>query len=847
MAIFNWNNHRRTFINSLPIQVALIGAVLTLSVSYYVFYSSNEKEKLQFESEVAVVERSVTETLQTYLALLNATRGYMYSHSNLDLTNFSQFVEELQLRDSYPGLQGIGYIKAVEAYEKSAVEAHLRSQGLTDYTIHPASPLRRYYPILYLEPLDQHNDLALGFDMYSQDVRRNAMEQARDTGTAILSGKVILIQEPEINRQPGFLFFLPLYQNDQTPKDVSDRQKNIAGYVYAPFRAGDFFTTVFETKGKPRINLTVYDGESEREENLLYQYDPDVDYSPSFTVRRTVYQGGRHPWTLVFRSKASLDLTSSRRFVPLFLASGSAITLLLYLVSRSLLLARLQAELFQMQLMKSQLALQSSEERMRLVVEGLKDLAIITLNTTGAVTSWNPGADRFFGYTERQILDKQYAVFFTPRERRANKPTRDMNHVIEAGTLEFERMMIRKNGTRFWASGLMSALYDSVGELHGVAMIVQDVSNRKRSEVQLRKQESVTQAVMSSLPALIAVLDHTGTIVSTNSSWSTFMSQLPVVRGKNQNQVGDNYIRQLEKQKTQTNIEYSQQAAEGIRKVLHGESAEFVLEYPFAFHNEELWFLLTATALKHEEGGVVVSNTNITTLKKLDQQRNEFLSIASHELKTPITSARAYVQVLQRLLEVQKNERVGSIINKVLSQVDKMQLLIGDLLDTSKIEAGKLRLSKQAFSLDALVFEIAESMQLITDTHTIRLKGVSEAMIFADRDRIGQVITNLIDNAIKYSPNASSVEIERSVQKDEVTVTVSDFGLGIAKKDLKHLFQRFYRAQQVSTGVVYPGLGLGLYICAEIIHRSGGVLSVQSEQGKGSAFSFTLPVLRSES
>lgn len=842
MRRFEWSNLRQSFINSLPLQVVVCGLLLTFSISGYVYYSGYEKEELQFENEVTHVEQSVSETLNTYLALLNAARGYVYTHDTIDRANFSEFVSELALRERYPGLQGIGYIAGVDAEQKEAVEQAQELQGFTDFTIHPSEPPRRYYPILYLEPLDQRNEVALGFDMYSQEVRRSAMERARDSGSAILSGKVTLVQEPLVNRQPGFLLFLPVYTQNRTPQEVSGRQELLEGYVYAPLRATDFFTAVFENTDAPNVNMTIYDGESQDEAQLLYEYNPDPNYKPRFSTTRTFVMGD-HTWTTVYKSKASSDITSERSLVPMLIISGLGITTLLYFVSRSLVRARVQAEAFQQDLLQSKQALQTSEERMRLIVEGLKDLAIITLDASGAVTSWNPGADRFFGYTEREILGKSYNLFFTPNERRANKPQRDLKQVLAAGSLEFERMMIRKNGTRFWANGLMSALYDSNNKLRGVAVVVQDVSVRKRSEVLLRKQESVSQAVMSSLTDLIAVLDRSGTIVSSNESWNNFMLQLPETPGRHRNQVGDNYLRQLEKSIEGPSSEYAKKAADGIHSVLRGDVGEFILECPVEYQSDMIWFLLTVTALKHEEGGVVISITNITAIKKLDQQKNEFLSVVSHELKTPITSVRAYAQVLQKLVGIDGKTRETSITTKIVTQLDKMQLLISDLLDLSKIEAGKLRLNEQVFQLDELVFEVAEELQLISETHAIRFTSKVPVSVHADRDRIGQVLTNLIDNAIKYSPDSDTVELECRVEGKNAIVSVHDFGMGISKKDQKRLFQRFFRANQVTVGTVFPGLGLGLYICAEIVQRSGGTLKVESEVGKGSVFTISLPLV----
>ncbi len=843
MARVDWQHYRHVITNSLPAQVLIAGTVITLTIGYYIYFAGYEKERLQFENDVEQIEGSVQDSMETYLALLHATRGYFYTNNSVDRQNFSRFAAELRLRDVFTGVQGVGYVSIVPASDVQRVEQEQRAQGATNFSIHPAGDASEYFPILYLEPPDSLNIPALGFDMNSRLPRREAMEKARDTGEATLSRRIVLLQQENNVTHPGFLLILPVYEGNQTPTDVEGRRAALEGYVYVPFRPEDFFADVFEVDGQPTVNMVVYDGDAKDEAQLLFRYQDEAENESKFELTKTVYNAG-HPWTFVFSNKASANLataiSSERRLVPLLLASGLATTLLLFFIARSLVEARLQAEAFQLELMRVQINLQNSEARMRLVIDGIKDLAIITLSKTGLVTSWNPGADRFFGYSEKNILGKSYELFFSPQERRSKKPKRDLAEAIAKDSLEFERMMIRKNGTRFWANGLMSALHDKNGQLRGVAIIAQDVTNRKKSETLLRKQEQLTLAVMNSLPALIAVLDRTGKIVSTNRSWQEFMAGLHFKKS-NLFGVGQNYLRNLAHSEQLMPKEFAQKATRGIEKVLAEKMNQFLFEYPITVRGEEQWFLLAATSLKHEDGGIAVSNTNITSLKTLDKHKDEFLSIASHELKTPITSARAYMQVLQRMQKGGKGVE-ASITQKVLAQIDKMQLLIADLLDVTKIEAGKLRMEKQKFLLDDLVHETVDAMRLITETHTISLEGKPNAIVVADRERIGQVITNLIDNAIKYSPESKIVRVDCSSNERQVKVSVTDYGLGISKKDQQKLFRRFFRVQQVASTTVYPGLGLGLYICAEIVHRSGGKLTVSSESGKGSTFTITLPL-----
>jgi PAS domain S-box-containing protein len=252
------------------------------------------------------------------------------------------------------------------------------------------------------------------------------------------------------------------------------------------------------------------------------------------------------------------------------------------------------------------------------------------------------------------------------------------------------------------------------------------------------------------------------------------------------------------------------------------------------------WHLHQATPLT-ENGKLakwVGTSTDIENQKKTELQKEDFLSVASHELRTPLTSAKAYLQLAQ--WQAEQSEKLQPLLTKSLQQIGRLQHLINNLLDVSKINAGKITYDVEGFRFDQLVQETADSMQQVSATHRIVVAENVFVEVKGDRLRLEQVLTNLLTNAIKYSPGADKVVVKSTLQQDNLVVSVQDFGIGIAQHNLRHLFDRYYRTD--NTAMRYDGLGLGLYISAEIIKRHNGSFWIESELGQGSTFYFLLPL-----
>ena len=226
--------------------------------------------------------------------------------------------------------------------------------------------------------------------------------------------------------------------------------------------------------------------------------------------------------------------------------------------------------------------------------------------------------------------------------------------------------------------------------------------------------------------------------------------------------------------------------------------------------------------------------------KQAEYKKDEFISIASHELKTPLTSVKGYVQLLERSIDKGDIDTVKKHLHKAQTQLEKLNNLIADLLDISKIESGKLKFNKQNFFIGDLLKNIVEVMAQSFPDYKITVHGSVSNCIYGDEMRIEQVIINFLTNAIKYSPGTSEVIINVREENENIFVGVRDYGIGIAPEQQKNLFEKFYRVEE--TALHFQGLGIGLYISAEIIRRHGGKVGVESTLGKGSEFYFQIPL-----
>ncbi len=279
-----------------------------------------------------------------------------------------------------------------------------------------------------------------------------------------------------------------------------------------------------------------------------------------------------------------------------------------------------------------------------------------------------------------------------------------------------------------------------------------------------------------------------------------------------------------------------------IRKgeIVRGEEMEYLREDKKMLH-----LRVSAAPIRNKKRQIIAAVStfdDITEIKEMERRKDDFVNMASHELKTPITSMKLYLDSLQHRIQSFGDERAMKTLLSIKKQTDNLQELVNDLLDVSRIQTGKLRFAKEDFRLDELVQETVDVLQE-TSAHEIVVTKKSQVMVIADRFRIYQVLTNLITNAIKYSPPEKKIKIRVEKRDTQAIVSVHDFGIGIAKDQQKKVFERLYQVAEPREKT-FPGLGMGLYISKEIIKRHRGQIWVEGEKDKGSIFYFTLPLSR---
>ncbi|HAF36728.1 MAG TPA: hybrid sensor histidine kinase/response regulator [Sphingobacterium sp.] len=355
--------------------------------------------------------------------------------------------------------------------------------------------------------------------------------------------------------------------------------------------------------------------------------------------------------------------------------------------------------------------------------------------------------------------------------------------------------------------------------------LLSEIEERKKAQRALEKQVDQLHLTLESLPQLAFTANFDGGIKFVNSQWYRFARSAESFPPTHPD---DEEIKMLWSDAVSHRTVYEKE----VRiKELSAENYKY--------------FLLRIAPIREQESGPiwVGTLTDIDHRKQLEKKKDEFLSIASHELKTPLTSIKGYVQFMMRLIGLNDISSIQKHLLTLDGHVDKLQELIKDLLDISKIDSGQLNLRKEDFVIENLIEETISSMRQMNadvDFYFHYDPNLINHMIKGDKRRIEQVLINFLSNAIKYSVNRPCITIDIQYESDSVSVFVTDCGIGIPENRQKHVFDKFYRVEESS--VNFQGLGIGLYICAEIIKQHNGTIGVRSAPTGGSTFYFSLPL-----
>lgn len=354
----------------LPYLLLLVGLCFTVIVYYYFSKLTYEQDQSRFQKNVQELQDRINLKVATSITLLRAGTGLFAASDEVSAEEFHQFVQQLALETNYPGIQGIGFSQSFTPAEKDALVQKMRASVHEDFHVWPDNPRDEYTAIIYLYPPGNRNQEAIGYDMFAHPVRRQAMEQARDTGTPAASGRVRLVQEePNNEGQPAFLIYAPVYKNAASINSVEERRKALVGYVYSPYRIGDFLGPI--TSAKNDVSLRVYDGDEVKDANLLHgthNGPPPSDYR--FTTNEKLNVAGRH-WTMSYAVTPSFERGSSRPLLKYTIIIGALLSLLFFAVTRAEVRARSRAETSAEEVRASEKAISEANQRALLEYERL--------------------------------------------------------------------------------------------------------------------------------------------------------------------------------------------------------------------------------------------------------------------------------------------------------------------------------------------------------------------------------------------------------------------------------------------------------------------------------------------
>ena len=506
-----------------------------------------------------------------------------------------------------------------------------------------------------------------------------------------------------------------------------------------------------------------------------------------------------------------------------------------------------------------------SEERFRLLVETVRDYAIFLLDPNGRVESWNAGAERFKGFRADEIIGRHFSVFYPPEALTRDLPQHELTEARRLGSFEDEGWRVRKDGSRFWANVVITALRDSSGELVGFAKITRDLTQRRQHEEDLRQSEERIRLLIEGVPDYaIFMLDVNGNV----ATWNVGAQRI-------KGYAADEIIGQHFSVFYPAEVIDSGWPAHELE--VASQSGSFVDDgWRVRKDGTQFWANVTITALRDDTNrllGYAKITRDLTERKRvealeasnvqrdeiLDAERSarmtaqraarlkdEFLATLSHELRSPLSAILGWTQILLKrsdAIEAKELQRAVEVIDRnARAQVQ----LIDDLLDLSRIMTGKLRLDLQQIEILNVVQAAIESAEPAAQAKDIRLKSildpVADATVSADAGRLQQVVWNLLTNAIKFTPKGGQVQVLLQRVNSHIELSVSDTGIGIPANFLPHVFDRFSQRDS-STTRSYGGLGLGLAISKQLVELHGGSIRVASQgEGKGATFFVHLPL-----
>jgi len=489
-------------------------------------------------------------------------------------------------------------------------------------------------------------------------------------------------------------------------------------------------------------------------------------------------------------------------------------------------------------------SLDTTEERFRLMVDSVKDYAIFMLDPDGRIATWNAGAEALKGYSAEEIIGLHMSRFYPPETLREGRPEKLLERARSQGRAEDEGWRVRKDGSRFWADVVLTALRDSQGKLVGYAKVTRDLTARRAAEEALRRSEERLRLMVD------AVKDYAIFMLSPEGKVATWNAGAERIKGYRAEEVLGQSIETFYPEEERGTGKAARELEAAARDGRFEEEGWRVRK-----NGARFWANVILSAVRDSAGtllGFTKITRDLTERRKLDQEqlraaqadeairlRDEFLSIASHELRTPLTSLQLQLESVSERAEG-LDGKLAARLERARHTAGRLSELIETLLDVSRISTGHFELKRERLDAVEICREVVDRLGEVAVSAKCPVTFVAEGPVVGewDRLRLEQLLVNLLGNAFKYA-GGTPVQVTVRKRGEQAEVEVKDQGPGIPESELSRVFGRFERA---SSRFHHGGLGLGLYVNRQIAEAHGGSIQGRNVPGVGAAFLITLPL-----
>ena len=877
-----WRSRRMAI--TLPIAAMF---VLTTAGVFYESQNDSEQLKFEFNRHAAELKTALEKSVSAHIDALRSLNSFYLASATVGREEFRTFAAHPLTH--LPGIQALEWSPLVLSSERDAFETSLKREGYpnfeiternTDNRLVRASKRPEYVPVSFVEPY-RENERALGYDLYSDDIRREAVNRARDSGEIAATARVTLVQEK--GGQYGILALMPVYRNGLPQQTLEQRRSNILGYVVEVFRGEDIVAAAFEQLNTEHLRYRLIDVTASAAEQLIFSSGPKGEnpitlqekglFGKNFSlVSRSVIPAGGRTWR--FEVFPTLDYFAYHRSgnIWLILSVGlilsSMVSVFVMLSSgRGSLLLRLVEERTAA-LVESERRLQcalddsnKSKEALENVLFAATDVSIIATDADGLITTFNRGAELMLGYGAGEMIAKQSPVIIHLAEEvelRQHELAVEFGRFVsgfEAFVLKASRLgqetrrwtYVRKDGSQLKVNLVVTPIRDAQGEVSGYLGIAQDITDQYLAQNALEKSEVKLRRLYELSPLGIAMADMDGRFIEFNEAFRQ-------ICGYSSDELKALDYWKLTPKKYES-MEHLQ--LQSLRQI--GRYGPYEKEYrrkdgtiiPLRLNgvlvkgsddNDYIWSIVedisvskaTEEALRQAKSAA--DNAN--------QAKSQFLANMSHEIRTPMS---AIIGLSHLALNKETSPEIRNYLKKIYISSNSLLGILNDILDFSKLEAGRLTIDHSPFDLDAMLDNINN---LFADCAEEKQLGLIVAVapdvprnLVGDTLRLQQVLINLLGNAIKFTERGEiTLKITvRHIERSQVRLlfSVTDTGIGISEHDLEKLFQPF---SQVDGSITrrFGGTGLGLVISQNLLQLMGSEFSVTSTPGKGSSFGFEL-------